>query len=463
MLRGSFAVVLIVIIVISLAAPCFSAAVPAIEAIDLFGTLYSAYLVAHGLDAVVSNNGVISDGTYPLPEASWRELWQQNFDYYAPLVDDAITSAADWVEGYLQDLRAEAAFGSGSSPSPSPDPEDNGVIGFQFTAQISEFFDKLTNLILKDKYDLNYVNDAGFSHSSGSFDEPLSSLSSLLLVPTTTSSINDIKANGLPIAYSTNYIPNSTTFYISGTNGSSVYVGAYQDGVNYRFVFASDTSGSTVYYTTSDRSSGNPSYINVTYYDSTSGLYYAQYTVYSGNWSSIIPVSDSLSSVLLGIKNPSSELLELKPQDKYSSLPIPVPDTESSDYVPQPQTIIVNVPWPSDAEDPDFTDLTDPAVASVVDPVIEASTSNTLAPVIPSSPPADPSPVMPPFLPSQPPTFNFNLGGIWYYVVRWVNSVRSGAALIFSVFNNLPPAMFYPIFGSAVAVIVIGVWRRFVS
>lgn len=452
-MRNIVVVALIIIFVFSLCAPCFSAAVPSVEAIDLFGTLYSAYLVAHGLDAVVSNNGIISDGTDPLPAASWRELWQQNFDTYAPLVDDSIESAADWVEGYLQDLRAEAAFGSGSSPSPSPDPEDNGVIGFQFSAQLSEFFDNVTNLIFKDKYGLSGT-PSGFQHSSGSFDEPLTSVvvSDAFYDGVELTSITNGFLIGRYDWFVRNLNASSPVYAWRGPSGWTVYLGSASS-----FTIQIGNSGNSETYSSSSSPNSN---LYFPYYRTISISYSDQQwqNVNRISYNGQILVSDPLIS-----SSSDSSLLTLSPQDKYKNSPIPVPDTDADDYVPQPQTIIVNVPWPDDVEDPDFTDLTDSAVVSVVDPVLEASTSNTLEPVIPSTPPSDPSPVMPPFLPSQPPTFNFNLGGIWYYVVRWVNSVRSGAALIFSVFNNIPPAMFYPIFGSAVAVIVIGVWRRFVS
>lgn len=461
-MRKTVVVALVIILVFSLCAPCFSAAVPAVEAIDLFGSLYSAYLVAHGLDAVVSNNGIICDGTDPLPEASWRELWQQNFDYYAPLVDDAITSAVDWVEGYLQDLRAEAAFGSGSSPSPSPDPQDNGVIGFQFSAQLSEFFDKMTNIVLKDKYDLSY-SDSGFQHSSGSFDSALSSVySSSWPIYDPSLGLSGISSYGrlFGVGSSSNYygVINTSNVFLFAIPQNGYYYPAILKYDPDDYAYISNTSGS--FYTKLDSGSVSSfEYNGITfYYNISPNLYFTSDQIADGVF--IGSLSDAASYFQ---SSSSGSLIKLSPTDKYSNSPIPVPDTDSEDYVPQPQTIILNVPWPSDVSDPDFTDLTDPAVAEVVDPVIDAATSNSLDPVIPSSTPGAPSSVMPPFLPSQPPTFNFNLGGIWYYVVRWVNSVRSGAALIFSVFNNIPPAMFYPIFGSAVAVIVIGVWRRFVS
>lgn len=59
------------------------------------------------------------------------------------------------------------------------------------------------------------------------------------------------------------------------------------------------------------------------------------------------------------------------------------------------------------------------------------------------------------------PSFDFNFKGIWYYVVQWVRSISTWMTTMFNVWSGLPVAMVYPVWATAVIVIVIGVYRRF--
>lgn len=54
-----------------------------------------------------------------------------------------------------------------------------------------------------------------------------------------------------------------------------------------------------------------------------------------------------------------------------------------------------------------------------------------------------------------------DLKGIWYYVVQWVRSISTWMTTMFNVWSGLPVAMVYPVWATAVIVIVIGVYRRF--
>lgn len=154
----------------------------------------------------------------------------------------------------------------------------------------------------------------------------------------------------------------------------------------------------------------------------------------------------------------------MQPSDNFANSPIPVPDTDDPDYAAQPLQVPLNVPYSTSFDSPVWTAPSDPAAQSIIDAVNTEVSTNTLEVLSPSGPvpPLEsPSPVMPPFLPVDPPAAPFSFAGIWYYVVRWVNSCRAGMSWFFSIWSSLPPAMFYPVFGSAVAVIVIGTWRRF--
>lgn len=454
-------IVTILSMVFVLCAPCFSAEVAIIEAVDAFGAIYSAYLVARGLDPIVSANGILSDGTSPLPVSSWRDLWEQNWDIYGSLIDENTTDLVSWAEGYLAGLSASKKNSNGSSPSPSPDPNDNGIIGLQFSAELIEFFDKITCNILNDKFDLSYdVNAGGFVHSSGTFDSPLSTIISNFapIVPNlgqiTSGNRVQVVRNGLYVGYDSHM-----TYYMSTySNSDPVY--CFRIG---EILYTASLSDHNIYIV--GDYNGSYSGFALPYTGNYENLFVYRYNGFNGiTW--IVPEYQSLSEIANYINEPSSnEALLLRPSDKLGSPVIKVPNTSSPSYTPTPLEIALNAPWPSLSDQPDFSDMADIGAKAIIDSIIGEAVENELdtdEQINSDNPSIEaPTSVMAPFLPVVPPSFNFNLSGIWYYVVRWVNSIRTGVSLIFSVLGLLPAAMFFPVYGSAVVVIVVGIWKRF--
>lgn len=156
-------------------------------------------------------------------------------------------------------------------------------------------------------------------------------------------------------------------------------------------------------------------------------------------------------------------------------LEITVPDPSNPDYNPQPVRINTDIEW-----DPEWgTPIADP-VPGVPYPITDPEILNDAVPGIwdaivsngvevgdveptPDDPGTDPNEVTIPFLPITLPSFNLNLSGIWHYVVTWVASLGAWFTTLFTIWSCLPYAMVVPVYATAVIVIVLGVYRRFLT
>lgn len=156
-----------------------------------------------------------------------------------------------------------------------------------------------------------------------------------------------------------------------------------------------------------------------------------------------------------------------------------LPDPNSPDYNPVPDIIYTNIWW----DDANWGSPVPNPTPGVAYRVTDNAILNRALPDIWSqivdgtvsveAPPGstdnggsggdtgDPSEVFVPLLPITLPDFNFSLSGIWYYVVRWVESIGSWISLMFTVWASLPYAFVAPVYASAVIVIVLGVYKRF--
>lgn len=426
------ATILVVIVIVSITASCFATPV-SLGGIDFFTAAFQTFIEICGLTTVVSSNGVSSSSSDPYSQLQLTDQYQSLFDEYQASISST-DSISDWYTTYKDSIYVNID-------------SETSVISPTIDAQLSEWFSAFTGWILEDKY--NAVRtDSGFSHTAGTFDSPLVSTGSF--------SLNGLPLQqayvGLPIVV--NYYGGTTLNITQLTAPSPVYMWTTPDSGT----VSSLSLSSGFSYTTQPFGYGGPLNTGtvvidgVTYYWGTSTLVSR---ILSG-----LPVlsfrSDQIPTDV--VASDAVEVISLRPKDKYNEDAIPVPNVESDTYIPQ----ALEGEY-SDAITGALEGVVNPSIDDILQAVLDAVTENTEVIAEERVDPAPVNPVMPPFMPFDLPSFDFNLSGIWYYVVRWVNSIGSGAALLFNVFANIPAALFYPVFGSAVVVIVIGVWKRFIA
>ena len=435
------AVVLIVCFCFVLAAPCF--ANPAVlTGIDAFSALYSAYLTARGLDTVLGSSSGVIDVENPMSASSANDLYQDLYDDYTAYSGSSDT-VDTWWSTYSDSIVA------------TPGVDDTLTLGFG--TGVTEFFDRMTNWVLGVNLGLDRT-ESGFAHTSGSFDSPLVSVSSDSAILVTSSPQT--------FFYSANSVQYKVHFYSNSVSSSPVYFALWVDSNSRVFPIFFSSEQFSVYYWAGSSSAtiGNVGMYNSARLDYTS-LSFPSYYFYPNNFgvspvsSPSIPFYDSSSvTTFLSLFDDgislSTDTIRLRPQDKYNEQAIPVPDTSAETYVPDAITSPLDIPWSDSFVGTGGLDL-------AIDQILDAVRANDLTLAEESTAPGPASTVMPPFLPMELPSFNFSLSGIWHYVVEWVGSISSGAALIFNTWSSLPYAMVVPIYATLVCVIVIGLWRRF--
>lgn len=220
---------------------------------------------------------------------------------------------------------------------------------------------------------------------------------------------------------------------------------------------------------------GNPSYYNVDYYQN-----------YEDGLNRIIEIGEGLTEGNIKLRpnplfigDPLRNPLEITIPNPSSPMPIGQPIHIGTDIEINPGSLPENVPanpTPGVAypiTDPDtLTEIIpgiweDIVIGDVtVDPDIDIDVDPQ-----PEPNPDDPNPdlnlnpedVVIPYIPIKLPSFRFNFRSIWHYVRDWVASLAQFFKLISLVWSRLPYPIVLPIYATLVIVIVIGVWRRFVS
>lgn len=181
----------------------------------------------------------------------------------------------------------------------------------------------------------------------------------------------------------------------------------------------------------------------------------------------------------LFIGNPLHNPLEITIPNPSSPMPYGQPIHIGTDIVVDPGLLPENVPTnptPGVAypiTDPDslseiipgvWEDLVAGDVAIDPDPQFDVDTGSDPAPEDPNPDlNLNPEDVVIPYIPIKLPSFRFNFKSIWHYVRDWVASLSQFFKLISLVWSRLPYPIVLPIYATLVIVIVIGVWRRFVS
>lgn len=144
------------------------------------------------------------------------------------------------------------------------------------------------------------------------------------------------------------------------------------------------------------------------------------------------------------------------PQDIY------IPDNDDVNYEPLPFVGPFNIPWDFSKYGNGVGDLDDTQLQNIVNDITQAITDSGTT-VMEGSETADSFyDTFHSILPfNQLPSFQFNLSGIWYYVVGWVNSLGTWLTTMFGIWSVIPYYISLPVYASAVVVIVLGVYKRF--
>lgn len=449
-------IVTVIAMIMILCAPCFSTGAAAMSASEIFGVLYSSYLASRGIDVLMSQNfdASSSDNVIPADPAAamWLDLYNRSNSRFPTASQMNID---DWV------TFAESNVSTNIGPAGNVTPTN---VTFQMADSLVSWFDKVTTDLLT--VDLGVQSDSGVYHTSGNFFDSTVSYfgsSSWPSLPVTAFDKTSILSFGRPV-----YNDGSSVAVAVSSSSSSYtfFVCAYAYNASFRYLVISPDYNALFY--SAARASAYPANHYTTIASSSSDGYYFTSASSSAPLTvdSDIPFYPSLSDALAGFSDDVSDArIQLRPSDKYNEGlkdgtgktldkgDVYIPDVTAEGYQPDVLTGTWNIPWQDS-----FADSLDDVLAKLKELV------NANEPVLELDVTA-PDPVVIPFLPPSGiddlPSFDFNLSGIWHYVVDWVGSIGSGFSLISSAWSALPYAMVIPIYASSVVVIVVGVWRRF--
>lgn len=282
-------------------------------------------------------------------------------------------------------------------------------------------------------------------------------------------------------------LPNSP--FIS-TKGNNTYSVTYTNN-GYNVYFITYNNHNNVYFVSTDNTSGQRINVDVYYngsydYGASGGLYLSNangiyvsdswtkpsstYTISdSDNYDSSFSPTDFMSNYLndstISQNNDDISVRpyvgDTTPQNIY------IPDNNDVNYAPFPYVGGLDINWDDTLFGDGTGTLTDAQkelIAGTIDDDIADSIEKTLTLATDDPVPAPPAnEVYIPFLPLQLPSFNFSLSGIWHYVVSWVGTLGSWFTAMFNMWSCLPYAMVVPVYATLVVVIVLGVYRRFLS
>lgn len=451
-MRKVVAVVLIVILVIALCAPVFAAEAVAITSAEIFGSLASTYAASRGLEVVTSQNGVASSVTSPMPSDVARSLWNPAYAMYANGIPQAMT-IDDWADWASSRVSISVAPAGNVTPTKTT---------FQLADDLVEWFDNYFTHLLS--VELGVPSESGVYHTSGNFFN---------------STVSQIAASEFSFSWYGVEIPavdvgtvvaSSVNMVVKSLISSAPVFGYCVNNGYYLYFVSSEPFIISVGF------GGNNVTPVVNSYNT--GTYEFQYAVvdfrpYSYGYTLPNVPLPSGASRLPQVGDPDviissstdSALIQLRPSDKYNEGlkdgtgktldkgDVYIPDPTATDYQADTLTGTWSIPY-EDA----FVGELDQVLAKVKELV---NSNDTILELDKTAP----DPVSIPFLPpgglNELPSFDFSLSGIWHYVVSWIGSIRSGAALIASVWSSLPYAMLVPIWASAVIVIVLGMYKRF--
>lgn len=439
------AIILVIALALALCAPVSGAGLAA-SAVDIFSSIWSIYAGSRGFGQVLTTDGVLNNADHIFDKATYQSLYESLYNEYNGLLDSSgQMTIDDWVANVL-DVSSSAA----------PPSYGTAKTVLTLSAKTVQWFDAFATWLLDSKL-VGTVSDSGHYHTSGNFADSTiaaeavsGSLSPILL----TSSAQ--RFNGQTYYLSLSSTTPNTYAALIGTSSSNYPILFNVSSVSPSISFQVKRISNDSVVTSFGGSSGFVSSGNIRY-----RFFNNPSDVYTG-----LPIYSSIQDFLAHYADPPSEpvsyKIQLTPQDKYNQRvkdddgqviqpgDVYVPNPAVDGYLPAPMTGTLNIPY-NQTLDGDLDKLVD----MIQQLVLENSD------VLEDEAPAPTDPIYSPLLPFELPSFNFNLSGIWHYVVEWVQSISAGAAQIFAVWSYLPYAMVVPIYASIVVVVVLGVYKRF--
>lgn len=442
------AIVLVVALALALCAPVSGAGLAA-SAVDMFSAIWSVYAGSRGFGQVLTTDGVLNNADHIFDKATYQSLYESLYNEYNGLLDSSgQMTIDDWVSNVLD-----------VSSSSAPPSYGTAKTVFTLSAKTVQWFDSFATWLLDSKLGCT-VSDSGHYHTSGNFaDSTIASeeLSASVFVQLTSS---------FQRFYGSNYY-----FAVRSNDNVVGYVALIgTPSSNYPIVFSigNNPPGTVINTYTLNNTQVGSFGGNIGFTLSSNLGITIRYRIFDGNRDNYsgLPVYSDIDSLISDLKNPvledKSSKIQLTPQDKYNQRvkdgdgqviepgDVYVPNPAVDGYLPAPMTGTLNIPY-NQTLDGDLDKLVD----MIQQLVLENSD------VLEEEAPAPTDPIYSPLLPFELPSFNFNLSGIWHYVVEWVQSISAGAAQIFAVWSYLPYAMVVPIYASIVVVVVLGVYKRF--
>lgn len=442
---------------------------------NAFAQAVSAYGAAHGVSMSfdVANTDGIGEGVH--------ELWESFLDDLAEDEDENLEDYESLPVTIIYTLFKKSSGSGGNNNN-----DDDDKVAVAISAATAAAFDKFWNWLLSGPAEMEKVDNQYYEWSlnqDGSVTPievvylPLYEPLQYFQYDSSVHSAEELYAasNKLFKDHGT-YV--NTTFAACSVTSGNVY--AFSISGTGRIVFLSQLNSMQVMSSSASlrRSNGQVTYgsgarydVNTTY----DSLYYKNIN-YSSNTieNYYIPVfasqDDGLNTYLAYFDDPTDDRIFVRPYIGDPEVqPITIPNPEDPDYVPAPVEIPLNIPWdPATFGDGDQDQDSDQvtATAAAVGTAILANPENALElePAEEPSNPGDiPNEVYIPFLPVTLPSFNFNFSGIWHYVVEWIGSLGAWFNMVMTVWSNLPYAMTVPVYACLVILIVLGVYRRFLS
>lgn len=351
-------------------------------------------------------------------------------------------------------------------------------LGINISASVMPYIDSFWNWLLSGPAEMTKVDNEYFEWTvnqggtvspiivltSGPFDNQPIPVSTTQQWPEITNFyLIQITSNG------NDYVLDGVYSY---ANGRSIYVCTI--GNDYGLLLISQSSDAVGMIVSVWASTNRGHNIQSSLSSSSGNLYYSyayNYKYPNATCPHYASVNDALNGVQDYFDNPSNYIDssicvqpyigDVAPQDVY------IPDTTDVNYQPVDVAIPLDIPWDNTLFGDGSGTLTNAqseAAVDAADSAITDSFEKTLTIIDTATPPApEPGEVYIPFLPVTLPSFNFNFSGIWHYVVEWIASLGAWFTMVLTVWANLPYAITVPVYASLVILIVLGVYRRFLS
>lgn len=440
------AIILVIALALALCAPVSGAGLAA-SAVDMFSAIWSVYAGSRGFGQVLTTDGVLNNADHIFDKATYRSLYESLYNEYNGLLDSSgQMTIDDWVSNVLD-----------VSSSSAPPSYGTAKTVFTLSAKTVQWFDAFATWLLDSKLG-GTVSDSGHYHTSGNFSNSTiaenTSISSDNLL---TSSFKLYASSSTFDLYARSTVSGSYIVLVGNANGN------YPVILN-RTSYNNSVAFINIYNKNGTLNSGVGGSISSAISTSSGNLYYYSYVSRSSDYSGV-PVFSSVKLAAEAIDTfviSNNYKIQLTPQDKYNQRvkdgdgqviepgDVYVPNPAADDYIPKPITGTLDIP---------YSETQNGLLDKIKDLINEKSLINM--PVLEREMEAPTDPIYSPLLPFELPSFNFNLSGIWHYVVEWVQSISAGAAQIFAVWSYLPYAMVVPIYASIVVVVVLGVYKRF--